>query len=253
MSTAPFSAHPMSTGAPAASHFVGASATKDDVGQFNGGSFRISHRDTNSVLTLQLAMECPIIAKPGVMIAMSPSITLRGAVKFSMKKLIGGGELAESTFSGPGEVLLAPHGLGDITTLRLDGNSEWSVGKDAFLACTSAVQKEYKAQGFGKMMFSGEGLFVYRVKGKGIMWMSSMGAIIRKDLRPEEKYVVDNGHLVAWSAKYVMERAASGGLIGGMASGEGLVCKFTGPGSVFLQTRNPVAVSAYLGGVTPAT
>ena len=53
-------------GAPSAAHFVGASATQDDVGTFNGGSYRISHRDTNSILTLQLAMGCPLTAKPGM-------------------------------------------------------------------------------------------------------------------------------------------------------------------------------------------
>ncbi len=52
-------------GAPAAQHFVGAGATVDDVGTFNGGSYRISHRDTNSIVTIQLAMGCPLTAKPG--------------------------------------------------------------------------------------------------------------------------------------------------------------------------------------------
>ena len=55
-----------------------------------------------------------------------------------------------------------------------------------------------------------------------------------------ERYIVDNGHLVAWNTKYILERVASGGIISGLSSGEGLVCKFTGPGTVFLQTRNPV-------------
>ena len=36
-----------------------------------------------------------------------------------------------------------------------------------------------------------------------------------------------------------MERVASGGIISGISSGEGLVCKFSGPGTVFMQTRNP--------------
>jgi Mitochondrial biogenesis AIM24 len=52
---------------------------------------------------------------------------------------------------------------------------------------------------------------------------------------------VDNGHLVAWNTKYILERVASGGIISGLSAGEGLVCKFTGPGTVFLQTRNPVS------------
>ncbi|KAH0538946.1 hypothetical protein FGG08_004461 [Glutinoglossum americanum] len=243
----------MPGGAPPAGQFVGASATADDVGTFNGGSYRISHRDSNTIVTMQLAMGCPITAKPGAMIAMSPTVTLKGSVKFSMKKLIAGGEMAHSTYTGPGELLLAPAALGDITQIRLDGNHQWSVGKDAFLACTQGVVKEYKSQGFGKMMFSGEGLFVYKMTGTGIVFVTSLGAIIRKELQSNEKYIVDNGHLVAWNCKYNLERIASGGIISGLASGEGLVCKFTGPGAIYLQTRNPQAFGAWIAGYTTSS
>lgn len=44
---------------------MGATATQDDIGTFNGGSYRISHRDTNTILTVQLAIGCPLAAKPG--------------------------------------------------------------------------------------------------------------------------------------------------------------------------------------------
>ncbi|KAI0005239.1 DUF124-domain-containing protein [Xylariaceae sp. FL0662B] len=242
-------AHSRNTSAAGPAQFQGASATVDDVGTFNGGSYRISHRDCNSIVTIQLAIGCPIQAKPGVLIAMSPTITLKGEYKFSMKKLVaGGGEFGHSTFIGPGELLLAPNQLGDITTIRLTGDESWSVGKDAYVANTQGVSRDYKRQGLGKAMFSGEGLWVHKISGIGLLWITSFGAIIRKDLADGEKYIVDNGHLVAWNVKYVMERVASGGIIGGFASGEGLVCKFTGPGTVFLQTRNPRAFSAYMTG-----
>jgi uncharacterized protein (AIM24 family) len=116
------------------------------------------------------------------MIAMSPTVTLKGAVKFSMKKLITGGEMTVSNYTGPGEILFAPSTLGDISLLRLNGTETWNVGKDAFLAATHGVTKEYKSQGFGKAMFSGEGMFVYKIAGSGILWISSFGAIIRKDV-----------------------------------------------------------------------
>lgn len=221
----------------------GAATTVDDVGTFNGGSYRISHRDCNTIVTVQLAMGCPLAAKPGVLIAMSPTVTLKGEYKMSLKKIVAGGELGHSTFIGPGEILLAPSALGDITTIRLNGGEAetWSVGKDSYVASTQGVIRDYKRQGLGKAMFSGEGLWVNKISGVGLLWISSFGAIIRKDLMPEEKYIVDNGHLVAWNTKYVMERVVSGGIIAGLASGEGLVCKFTGPGTVFLQTRNPVS------------
>lgn len=131
----------------------------------------------------------------GAMVAMSPTITLKGNVKFSVKKIIAGGELASSTYTGPGELILAPASLGDITSIRLSGKEQWSVGHDAYLASTQAVVKDYKRQGLGKAIFSGEGLFVYKISGTGLLWVSSFGAIIRKDVSlkyrfpcPDQRY-----------------------------------------------------------------
>lgn len=226
-------------GAPVAGQFKGAQATTgDDVGTFNGGSYRISHRSVNSLLTMQLAMGAPIIARPGVMIAMSTTITLQGSFHFSLKKLLIGGEMAHSEYKGPGELLLAPTVLGDITVLRLNDDGMWKVGRDAFLACTKAVEKTYAAQNFSKTFFSGEGWFVYNMKGTGIVWLQSFGAVIKKELVEGESYYIDNGHLVAWNCDYIIERMASGGVISSFSSGEGLGCRFTGPGTVYLQTRN---------------
>ena len=58
--------HPdsLSGGAPLASHFT-SEHNADDVGQFNGGAYRISHRDTNPIVTVQLAIGAPIHAKSG--------------------------------------------------------------------------------------------------------------------------------------------------------------------------------------------
>lgn len=223
----------------------------DDIGTFNGGSYRISHRDTNSILTIQLATLCPLTVKPGAMISMSSTVTLKGAIKFSVKKLLAGGEMASSTYIGPGEVLLAPPTLGDITSISMSDNQQWFVGRDAFLACTQDINRDYKRQGIGKAMFSGEGLFVYKISGNGLLFISSFGAIIRKDIVDGEKYFVDNGHLVAWNMKYTLERVSSGGMISNFSSGEGLVCKFIGPGTVFLQSRSPTEFGQWLSTYAP--
>lgn len=116
------------------------------------------------------------------MISMSPTITLKGEVKFSMKKMIAGASLSSSHYTGPGELLLAPPMLGDITTIRLSGNDFWNVGHDAYLASTQGIIKDHKRQGLSKAIFSGEGLFVYKISGVGILWIASFGAIIRKDV-----------------------------------------------------------------------
>lgn len=50
----------------------GAGVTTDDVGTFNGGSYRISHRDTNTILTVQLAIGAPLNARPGISSSIPP-------------------------------------------------------------------------------------------------------------------------------------------------------------------------------------
>jgi hypothetical protein len=63
-------------GAASAQHFATESHV-DDIGSFNGGAYRISHRDTNSVLTIQLAIGCPLHAKPGKSQPLSLILNLR--------------------------------------------------------------------------------------------------------------------------------------------------------------------------------
>ena len=67
---------------------------------------------------------------------------------------------------------------------------------------------------------------MHEVSGQGIMFVQSMGAIVQKQLREGEQWIVDNGHLVAWSANYKVERIqAQGGLLSKMHTDEGLVCR----------------------------
>ena len=77
-------------------------------GQSNGGSFKIDHRDTNAILAVTLSPNISFYAQPGAMVAMSSQIVLKGKFKFSFKKMLTGGEMCLSTYTGPGEILFAP-------------------------------------------------------------------------------------------------------------------------------------------------
>nr|VWP00003.1 Nucleoside-diphosphate-sugar epimerase [Ganoderma boninense] len=194
-------------------------------GEVEGAQYRVDHRDSNSLLSLRLPPGYQVKAKPGSMVAMDASVQIKGKLKVSFKKMFTGGEMTESIFTGPGEVLLAPETWGDIVPIRLDGAQDWRVGRDAFLACTMGVARTTKSQGFGKALFSGEGLFVYHVSGQGVMWVQSLGAITSRVLQPGEQWIVDNGHLVAWTAEYKVERISAGGLFSAAHTDEGLVCR----------------------------
>jgi len=152
-----------------------------DSGSFNGGTYQISHRDTNSILSVSLQQGGAVKSKPGAMIEMAGTIKLEGEGKFSLGKMLTG-SMYTNLYTGTGAVTLAPILLGDIATIQVDGSVPWRIGRDAFLAATQGVNKQSKSQGFGKAMFSGEKLFVYEVSGQGLMWVSSFGAITRREV-----------------------------------------------------------------------
>ena len=61
-----------------------------------------------------------------------------------------------------------------------------------------------------------------------------------------------HGHLVAFDSSLNFKiRSAGGGLMGLVASGEGLVCEFTGQGRIYIQSRNLGSLAGWLTGLLP--
>lgn len=100
--------------------------------------------------------------------------------------------------------------------------------------------------GLGKAFFSGEGLFVTKLSGSGVAFITSLGAIHGVHLQAGQEYIIDNEHLVAWHASMTYKIENMGGMMTAMVSSEGKVCRFSGPGTVYMQTRNPTALAAYM-------
>jgi uncharacterized protein (TIGR00266 family) len=201
---------------------------------------------------LQLQAEQSIQAEAGAMVSMSANVDLQSQMKgglFGAIKRAAGGESAfVSTFTargGPGELTLAPGAPGDIAAIELSGQS-FFVQSSSYLAGDSTLTIDTKWGG-AKSFFAGEGLFVLMVQGRGLLLVSSFGAIHRKKLMPGERYVVDTGHLVAWegTTQYTLRKAASG-FFRSLMSGEGIVAEFSGPGELLIQTRNLAALAGLL-------
>ena len=62
----------------------------------------------------------------------------------------------------------------------------------------------------------------------------------------EQGYICDTAHVVAFTAglQYTIERV--GGMKSFLFSGEGLVCRFSGEGRLWISTRNPDSLAAYI-------
>lgn len=214
-------------------------------------AFNISLRPDFSLLTVQLQQGQKVFAEPSAMASMSPTLTLKaglkgGALK-SLGRMFGGESLIVNTFtatSGPGEVVFAPGHLGDTQHYRLTGGS-LLLQRGAYMANSEGVEINGKWQG-AKGFFSGEGLVLLKASGVGDVFFNSYGAILQVDVTND--YYVDTGYVVAFEDTLQYQVQVVPGLRGGgfkrlFFSGEGLVCRFSGQGKVWIQTRY---VSPYL-------
>jgi len=74
--------------------------------------------------------------------------------------------------------------------------------------------------------------------GQGDLFINSFGAIDLHSLGAGETFIVDNFHLVAFSDSCQYKVTKFGSLKSTLLGGEGLVTNITGPGDVYLQTKN---------------
>lgn len=114
------------------------------------------------------------------------------------------------------------------------------VQSSGFVACSPEIEIDTKFQGF-KGFFSGESLFLLKATGRGDFWFSSYGAIIEIPIAGD--YVVDTGYIVAFEDTLNYKVEMIGGLSfkslkTGIFGGEGLVCRFSGEGRLWIQSRN---------------
>ena len=207
------------------------------------------------MVRVQLAEGESLKAESGAMVSMSPTLDVEskmegGLLKALSRKVLTGEHFFFQTLRatrGAGEALLAPTVPGEIVILELDGVNEYFVQKDGFLAGAQGLVIESKMQSFTRGLLGGEGFFILKIGGKGTLVLNSFGAIHLVELKPDEEYIVDNSHLVAWTAttSYTIEKA-SAGWIASFTSGEGFICRFRGPGIVYIQTRNPQSFGAWI-------
>ena len=204
---------------------------------------------------VMLAAGETVKAESGAMVAASPTIDVESKMEGGFlgalsRKLLTGEKFFFQTLRatrGAGEVLLAPTVPGDIVVMELDGVTEYMVQKDGFLAGAENIKIERQMQNLSRGLLGGEGFFLLKIGGVGPLILNSFGAIHKVELKPNEEYIVDNSHLVAWTGTttYSIEKAAAG-WIASFTSGEGFVCRFRGPGVVYIQSRNPGGFGAWI-------
>ena len=210
----------------------------------------IAHAPTFTTLEFTFESGEWVSAQPGCMLAMTPGLDIKAGMGSHMTGQRGLGRAARSLLAGEnfftaiytakrnGErLVLAPGEIGEIRSLEVQAGRNHFIAGGAFLACTSGVRVSLKYAGV-KGWLATRGLFLMRTEGEGMVFVSSYGALVEQTLGEGERFVLDNRYIVAFSDTVRFETVkVAKSIKHSFLAGEGLVNRFTGPGSLLYQTR----------------
>jgi uncharacterized protein (TIGR00266 family) len=191
-------------------------------------------------------------AEAGAMTSMSGGVEIEtkaqgGVLKGLKRSVLGGESFFINTFTAPsgGDLTVAPTLPGDIVHLPAGdrGRDDGAVG---FVASRRPFGSGRHQWGGARDVLLRRRVVLLRCTGGGDMIVSSFGAIERRDLA--HGGVLENRHrpIVAFGEGISYEVGKVGGWKSTLLSGEGLVATFTGPGTLWLQTRSPADFIGWL-------
>lgn len=194
-------------------------------------------------------------AEAGCMIAMSPDIAMTtttykknsGGILKGLKRLLSGESFFLNHYkasSNGGTVWVGATHAGDMMVKELNGEGIIVQG-GSYVASTPDIEINMNWQGF-KSLLSKESLFWLSIKGKGTVIVNSFGAIYPIQINGE--YIVDTGHIVAFdeTLNFTLTKAGKS-WVSSILGGEGLVCKFKGNGTIWIQSHNTGSFGSTLG------
>jgi uncharacterized protein (TIGR00266 family) len=207
---------------------------------------KIDFKPDFAFLNVQLPMGKTIRVEASAMASMDSNIVMKTKFKGGFKRFLSGESLFINEFTaetGSGEINIAPGSPGDLERIYLDNETIFLQGS-AFVASGMNVEADAKWQGLKKGFFSGQSMFLIKCSGQGDLWFNSYGGIIPIDVNGD--YIVDTGFIVGFTDSLTYDVKFVGGYKSTFFSGEGLVCKFQGKGTVWIQTRQMQPLASFL-------
>lgn len=208
-----------------------------ETGTKKGLDFAFDCKPDFGFITVQIPNGTTLKVEAAAMASMDTNITMKTKLKGGFRRFLSGESLFINEFTaqnGNGNIQIAPSCPGDVDHVYLNNETIY-LQNTAYVASTMDVQLDTKWQGLTKGFFSGESFFLIKCSGLGDLWFNSYGGILEIDVT--DGYVVDTGHIVAFTEGLEYQITRAGGYKSLFFSGEGLVCRFSGQGKVWIQTR----------------
>lgn len=211
--------------------------------------YEITNQPAFAELVLTLDADEEIRAESGTLVSHSDTVSIASESSTALERTVLGEETPFSTTLSadlPGTVRLAPPFPGDIFHYELRDETLY-VQSCSFLATESGIDFDATFSDEETFVdYSGD--FLLELSGAGLAFLSSFGVVSVVSLDPGERYVVDPGHVVAFEGTVDFEVHRVDGVRSHVDEGGGLLCELEGPGTIWTQSRSPVAL---LGWVLP--
>ncbi|WP_137283946.1 TIGR00266 family protein [Halorussus salinisoli] len=219
--------------------------------------FDIRKRPSNAILEITLDDGERIDAETGAMVSRTGGVETdteiaggEGVTGMLSRAISDEREMTANAFTATADgeqVVLAPDAPGDVTPIDLAETGRIKVQSGSALAWTTGVEKSTAANEVGNLFSSGE-LTVLAMEGDGTAFLSAYGAVVSREVADGDPLVVDEDHLVGWTDGLDLSRESDGSVKSTLLGGEGFVTRFTGDGTVWLQTRDPLVFRQSAGG-----
>lgn len=212
--------------------------------------FAIEYSPNFSILEARFQTGEVLHAQPGSMLAMSTGFELKAGVGEhveggrrsvrAFRSLLAGESVFTSVYTAKRDdeyLILAADDIGELIELEVAPGAHYFLSRGAYLASTVGVEIAVEYAGVRGWMAS-SGLFFMRTGGTGSVFITSSGALVRRPLAEDERMVLDNRYIVAFSDTVTFETVkVAGDLKNSFLAGEGLANRFKGPGTLIYQTR----------------
>ena len=207
--------------------------------------YDFSHQPSYTLATARMDEGEQLTLEGGSMVSYTQHVDMEthssgGGILSSVKKsVLSSEQLFRNTFTATADsqgVSFAHTQPGDMAMLELSDETVY-VQSGSYVANTPGIETDVSSGGLNSVL-GGKGLFFLEASGSGDLFVGSYGGIVEKELAEGEQLTIDTGHSVAWDGTVDFDTHRVGGLKKTMLSGEGFVMTFTGPGRVFLQTRD---------------
>ena len=201
-----------------------------------------------SLIELSLNSGESVVVEPGAMAWMDPSIKpkteMKGGLFAGITRKFAGESFFLNTYTakgGSGTIGIAPGYSGDIIVKELN-NETLYMERGAYLCHVGNIETSATWEGFTGAF--AEGMLGLRVSGTGLLFFGSYGDI--QEVEVDGSYTVDNGYAVAWEQTLDYSIGRTGRSIRSFLFGDQLICRYHGAGKLWIQTRSPRNLAAWV-------